>query len=106
MISQRKVNTLILLSSTALLPQWISEFEKFLEIDEKPPMRLTKTGREKRCDSVIGTLKGGDDKTTGIIDFALIGSAYHKGRFFPNIDSYGMVLVDEYDIIGLSREAA
>ena len=95
MISKKKVNTLVLLANTDLLPQWISEFERFLSIDEKPPVYYTKTGREKRRDSVIGTLKAGQDKTTGIIDFALIGSAYHKGEFFPNIDSYGMVLIDE-----------
>ncbi len=95
MIAQRKVSTLILLQNTELLPQWLAEFEKFLEIDEKPPIYYTKTGREKRRDGVIGTLTGGVDKTTGIIDFALIGSAYHKGEYFPNIDSYGMVLVDE-----------
>lgn len=95
MISQRKVNTLILLASTDLLNQWIKEFEKFLIIDEKPPVYYTKTGKEKSRSSVIGTLKSGQDKTTGIIDFALIGSAYHKGQFFPNIDSYGMVLIDE-----------
>ena len=40
-------------------------------------------------------MKAGQDKTTGIIDFALIGSAYHKGEFFENIDTYGMVLIDE-----------
>jgi len=95
LISRHKVNTLILLDKTDLIPQWISEFEKFLDIDEKPPVYYTKTGRKKCRDSVIGTLKAGQDKTTGIIDFALIGSAYHKGVFFENIDSYGMVLIDE-----------
>ncbi len=96
MVSRRKVNTLVLLENKTLLPQWIEEFEKFLEVDEKPPVyRRTKTGKEKVRDSVFGTLKGGQDKTTGIIDFALIGSAYHKGEFFPNLDSYGMVLIDE-----------
>ena len=95
MIAERKVSTLILLEKAELLPQWISEFEKFLEIDEKPPVYYTKTGRKKTRNSVIGTLKAGQDKTTGTIDFALIGSAYHKGNFFPNIDSYGMVLIDE-----------
>lgn len=95
MISQRKDNTLVLLANTDLLSQWISEFNKFLEIDEKPPVYYTKTGRKKTRNCVIGTLKSGQDKTTGIIDFALIGSAYHKGEFFPNIDSYGMVLIDE-----------
>ena len=95
MISQRKVNTLILLENTDHIPQWIKEFDKFLEIDEIPPTYYTPSGRKKTRDSVIGTLKSGIDKSTGIIDFALIGSAYHKGKYFPNIDSYGMVLVDE-----------
>lgn len=95
MVSRRKVSTLILLSSTDMIDQWIDEFKRFLDIDEKPPVYYTKTGIEKRRSSVIGTLKGGSDKTTGIIDFALIGSAYHKGKFFENIDSYGMVLIDE-----------
>ena len=95
MIAKRKVSTLILLQNTELLPQWISEFEKFLIIDEKPPKYHTKSGREKVRESVIGTLQAGNDKTTGIIDFALVGSAYHKGEFFENIDSYGMVIFDE-----------
>ena len=106
MIARRKVNTLILLSSTNLLSQWISEFEKFLMIDEKPPIYYTKTGKERSRDSVIGTLKAGKDKTTGIIDFALIGSAYHKGQFFSNIDSYGMILIDECHHIASSQGQA
>ena len=95
LVSRRKVNTLVLLEKTDLLPQWIAEFERFLEIDEKPPVYFTKTGRKKLRDGVIGTLKAGQDRTTGIIDFALLGSAYHKGQFFPNLDAYGMVLIDE-----------
>ena len=95
LISKRKVNTLILLDKTDLCEQWIEEFERFLDIDEKPPAYRTKTGREKTRDSVFGSLVSGIDKTTGIIDFAMIGSAYHKGQFFKNIDSYGMVLCDE-----------
>ena len=95
LIAKRKVNTLILLEKTDLLPQWIDEFNKFLEIDEKPPVYKTPSGREKVRESVIGSLISGNDKTTGIIDFAMIRSAYHKGEFFENIDSYGMVLCDE-----------
>ena len=106
MVSQRKVSTLVLLENTDLIPQWIREFEKFLEIDEAPPVYYTPTGRKKTRDSVIGTLKAGQDKTTGIIDFALIGSAYHKGKFFPNIDSYGMVLIDECHHIASSQGQA
>jgi hypothetical protein len=106
MISRRKVSTLILLENTDLLPQWIAEFEKFLTIDEDPPTYKTKSGREKVRDGVIGSLISGNDKTTGIIDFAMIGSAYHKGEFFPNIDSYGMVLCDECHHIGSAQGQA
>ena len=95
MISQRKVSTLILLEKQELIPQWMKELQEFLVIDEEPPMYLTKTGRTKTRQGIMGTLVGGTDKTTGIIDFAMVGSAYHKGTFFPNIGSYGMVLVDE-----------
>lgn len=95
MISKRKVNSLILLDKTDLVDQWIAELTRFLDIDEKPPVYKTKTGREKVRNSVFGTLISGSDKTTGIIDFAMIGSAYHKGQFFESIDSYGMVLCDE-----------
>ena len=95
LIAQRKVSTLILIENSDLLPQWVSTLERFLSIDEEPPAYQTKTGRNKKRDSVIGTLCSGQDKTTGIIDIAMIGSAYHKGEFFPNIDSYGMILMDE-----------
>lgn len=106
LISKRKVSTLILLDRTDLLQQWIEEFERFLDIDEKPPVYKTKTGREKQRDSVYGSLISGMDKTTGIIDFAMIGSAYHKGKFFKNIDSYGMVLCDECHHIGSAQGQA
>ena len=106
LISKRKVNTLILLDQTSLLPQWMEEFKRFLDIDEKPPMYKTKSGREKTRDDVLGTLMSGVDKTTGIIDFAMIGSAYHKGKFFDNLDSYGMIICDECHHIGSNQGQA
>lgn len=106
LISKRKVSTLILLDKTDLLPQWIEEFKRFLEIDEALPVYKTKTGKAKHRDSVYGSLISGNDKTTGIIDFAMIGSAYHKGEFFENIDSYGMVLCDECHHIGSGQGQA
>ena len=106
LISKRKVSTLILLDKTDLIDQWIGEFKRFLDIDEKLPIYKTKTGREKTRDSVYGSLLSGVDKTTGIIDFAMIGSAYHKGQFFENIDSYGMVLCDECHHIGSGQGQA
>lgn len=95
LIAKRKVNTLILLESTDLLTQWIDELNKFLEIDEEPPQYYTKTGRIKKRNSVIGTLKAGQDKTTGIIDVAMIGSVFKKGNLHDRLNSYGMVIMDE-----------
>lgn len=95
LISERKVNTLILLQSKDLLEQWVEELKKFLIIDEEPPFYKTKTGREKRRDGVIGILHGNKNALTGIIDVAMVGSMYSKGRFNELINSYGMVLMDE-----------
>ena len=68
---------------------------RFLVIDEEPPEYKTKTGRIKKRASVIGTLKGGKDTMTGIIDIAMIGSLYKKGSFHEKLNSYGMVIMDE-----------
>lgn len=95
LISQRKVNTLILLQSKDLLEQWVEELNKFLNINEEPPTYRTKTGREKKRDSVIGVLTGNKNTLTGIIDVAMVGSMYSKGKFNEFINSYGMVIMDE-----------
>jgi len=95
MIARRKVNTLILLEKTALISQWEQELNQFLVIDEELPEYQTKSGRLKKRTSVIGTLKGGKDTTTGIIDIAMIGSLYKKGKFHERINNYGMVIMDE-----------
>ena len=86
---------LILLQSKDLLEQWVEELNKFLAIDEEPPLYKTKTGREKRRDSVIGILHGNKNTLTGIIDVAMVGSMYGKGKFNKQINSYGMVIMDE-----------
>ena len=95
LIAERKVNTLILLHSTDLMEQWVDELNKFLVIDEEPPTYKTKGGREKCRDSVIGILHGSKNTLTGIIDVAMVGSIYSKGKFNDLIHSYGMVLMDE-----------
>ena len=53
LISERKVNTLILLQNKDLLEQWVDELNKFLIIDEEPPIYKTKSGREKRRKSAL-----------------------------------------------------
>ena len=95
LISQRKVNTLILLQSKELLAQWVEELNKFLNINEEPPIYKTKTGREKRRDSVIGVLTGNKNTLTGIVDVAMVGSMYSKGNFNDFINLYGLVIMDE-----------
>lgn len=95
LISRRKVNTLILLESTDLITQWEEELNRFLTISEDLPEYRTKTGRVKTRNSVIGSLKGGRDTLTGIIDIAMIGSLYKKGEFHDRLNSYGMVIMDE-----------
>lgn len=95
LISARKVNTLILLHNKDLIGQWVEELYHFLDIDEEPPIYKTKTGREKRRESVIGILHGGKDTLTGIIDVAMAGSLYGKGNYHELINSYGMVIMDE-----------
>ena len=95
LIARRKTSTLILVDRVGLIPQWIEELTSFLTIDEPLPVYYTKKGRQKTRESVIGILKGGSDKTAGIIDIATVGSAFRKGKFYPNLHSYGMVIMDE-----------
>ena len=95
LIAERKVNTLILLQSKDLLNQWVDELNKFLDIKEEPPEYETKTGRKKKRDSVIGILHGSKNTLTGIVDVAMVGSMYSKGKFNELINSYGMVIMDE-----------
>ena len=95
LIAERKVNTLILLQSKDLLNQWVDELNKFLDIKEDPPEYETKTGRKKKRDSVIGILHGSKNTLTGIVDVAMVGSMYSKGKFNDLINSYGMIIMDE-----------
>ena len=85
-IAQKKVNTLIILESSALIEQWKEALGRFLNINEELPTYETKTGRVRKRKSLIGTLQGAHDSMTGIIDIAMAGSL---------LNEYGLVLVDE-----------
>ena len=95
LIGKRKTNTLIILQNTELIDQWIKAINDFLDINEIPREYLTKTGKKKSRDSVIGILSGSKNSLSGIIDIAMVGSLYKKGDFNEFINSYGMVIVDE-----------
>ena len=94
-IAQKKVNTLIILESSALIEQWKDALEKFLNIDEELPSYETKTGRVRKRKSLIGTLQGVHDSMTGIIDIAMAGSLCKKGEYHKLLNEYGLVLIDE-----------
>ena len=94
-IAQKKINTLIILESSALIEQWKEALEKFLNINEGLPTYETKTGRVRKRKSLIGTLQGAHDSMTGIIDIAMAGSLCKKGMYHKMMNEYGLVLIDE-----------
>lgn len=95
MIARRRVNTLILVHSKALLEQWKEEIEKFLIINE-PITEAEKKGRgRKKAFSPIGLLDGGRNTLHGIIDIAVFNSALSEDDVKPFVRNYGMVIADE-----------
>ena len=96
MIAEKKVNTLIILESSALLDQWKDAWRNFLiNTRSSVPEYKTKSGRTRVRKSLIGKLQGPHDSMTGILDIAMVGSLCKKGEWHPLLDQYGMVIVDE-----------
>ena len=96
LIGQRKVNTLILVQSSALLEQWKSSLEQFLNIHEVLPELPKKRGRKKQR-SLIGQIGARKDTHSGIIDIAIMQSLFEgeEKDVKPFVADYGMVIVDE-----------
>lgn len=94
-IAQRKVSTLILLESSALIEQWEKALDTFLNIDEALPKYKTKSGQVRTRKSKIGIIQGSKDTSGGIIDIAMAGSLCKNGEFHPRLKKYGLVIVDE-----------
>ena len=93
-IGERKVNTLILVHSTALLLQWKKALEQFLVINEALPELPPKRGR-KRKRSLIGQLGGGKNALSGIVDIAVMQSLFEGDEVKALVRDYGMVICDE-----------
>ena len=93
-IARKKVNTLILVHSKALLTQWHERLTEFLDIDFKEPEEPKKRGR-KKVFSPIGCLDSTCNTLHGIIDIALIQSCLDENGVKPFVQDYGMVIVDE-----------
>ena len=94
LIAQRKVNTLILVHSSALLEQWEKALSEFLILEEKPEEQLQKRGRRKKL-SNIGKLGAGKNTLNGCIDIAIMQSVVKGDEVKPFVKDYGMVIVDE-----------
>ena len=96
LIAQRKVNTLVLVQSSALLEQWKSSLEQFLNIHEVLPELPKKRGRKKKR-HLIGQIGSGKNTRSGIVDIATMQSLL-KGEektVKSFVAEYGMVIVDE-----------
>lgn len=94
LIAHRKVNTLVLVHTQALLNQWKSSLSEFLEINEALPELPKKRGRRKER-SVIGQLGSTKNTVSGIVDIAIIQSLISGDEVKELIKEYGMVIVDE-----------
>lgn len=93
-IARKKVNTLILVHSKALLKQWHDRLTEFLNIDYPQDEEKNKRGRRKVF-SPIGCFDSSGNTLHGIIDIALIQSCLDEDGVKPFVQDYGMVIVDE-----------
>lgn len=94
MISERKVNTLVLVHRQQLMSQWKDRLTEFLSINEELPVLERKRGIKKNR-NLIGQLGAGKDNLSGIIDIAVMQSLNSKGKVKECVKDYGMVIVDE-----------
>lgn len=92
--AERKINTLILVHTKALLDQWKSRLEEFLEIDFTEEDTPKKRGRKKAF-SPFGTLDSKGNSLHGKIDIALMQSCLEDNGVKSFVRNYGMLIVDE-----------
>lgn len=96
LIGQRKVNTLILVHSSALLEQWKFSLNQFLAIRAILPEPPKKRGRKKN-QHLIGQIGSGKNTRSGIVDIAIMQSLFEgkEKEVKSFVSEYGMVIVDE-----------
>lgn len=93
-IAQKKVNTLILVNTQALLGQWEKALENFLCIDGP---RTMPPGRKRMPKEIIGKLGGGKSTLQGVVDVAILQSIAVKDEQAKQalLAPYGMIIMDE-----------
>ena len=93
-IARKRINTLVLVNSKALLTQWHERLTEFLEIGYQEPEQSKKRGRNKTF-SPIGLLDSTGNTLHGIIDIALVQSCLEEDGVKTFVQDYGMIIVDE-----------
>lgn len=78
-ITERKVNTLILVHRQQLLEQWRERLSTFLDMPTKN----------------IGVIGGGRNKLTGNIDIGMLQSLSKQNSAVEKITEYGQIIIDE-----------
>lgn len=94
LIAQKKVNTLILVHTKALLDQWRERLEEYLSTDFQPEEHHKGRGRRKKFQQ-FGALSSTENALNGKIDIALLQSCMSDNEVKPFVHHYGMVIVDE-----------
>ena len=94
LISERKVNTLILVHTSSLLTQWKNSLSQFLNIKTIPPEKRPGRGSQKQW-SPIGMIGAGKENTSRIVDIAIMQSLFNGDEVKKLVRNYGMIIVDE-----------
>ena len=94
--------TLVIVPKTALIAQWRSQLEQFLDItDNREPVRTPKGRISKRQPPVIGQIGGGKTAVSGLVDVASFQSLSGKDRQTGEpiakqlVRNYGLIICDE-----------
>ena len=94
LIAQKKVNTLILVHTKALLDQWRERLSEYLLTDFQPEDQPKGRGRRKKF-LQFGALSSTENTLNGKIDIALLQSCMSDNEVKQLVRDYGMVIVDE-----------
>lgn len=93
---------LVIVPKTALIAQWKSQLERFLDItDNREPVRTPKGRISKRQPPVIGQIGGGKTAVSGLVDVASFQSLSGKDRQTGEpiakqlVRNYGLIICDE-----------
>lgn len=93
---------LVIVPKTALIAQWKSQLERFIDItDNREPVRTPKGRISKRQPPIIGQIGGGKTAVSGLIDVASFQSLSGKDRQTGEpivkdlVRNYGLIICDE-----------